>query len=112
MFRLFLHGCLLSGHLNDRQVDEIDRFVSDYSITDTEYAAVASSLRVTPDEVNKLHTASASNVCKICLERDIDCILLPCAHFVSCSFCAAKQSMKQCPVCRHPISETKMFFRA
>lgn len=42
-------------------------------------------------------------LCRICFEREIAVVLLPCRHRILCSFCSEK--CKFCPVCRSPIAE-------
>ena len=45
--------------------------------------------------------------CKICLERELQVVFLPCGHFVSCSQCAP--GIDHCAVCRADI---KAYVRA
>ncbi|BFZ10832.1 hypothetical protein BsWGS_13870 [Bradybaena similaris] len=40
-------------------------------------------------------------VCKICMDKEVAVVFLPCGHFVSCTDCAA--AMKDCPVCRKQV---------
>lgn len=35
--------------------------------------------------------------CKLCMERPIQCVLLPCGHTLSCSVCGVK--LAHCPLC-------------
>jgi hypothetical protein len=49
-------------------------------------------------------------LCKICLERKIDVILLECGHLVACNECAS--SLKDCPLCREPIQRVKRAYEA
>ncbi|CAL1545892.1 unnamed protein product, partial [Lymnaea stagnalis] len=37
-------------------------------------------------------------VCKICMDKEVAVVFLPCGHLVSCAECAS--AMKDCPVCR------------
>ena len=39
--------------------------------------------------------------CKVCLEREISVVLLPCGHLLSCLECSF--ALKDCPVCRDKI---------
>ena len=49
-------------------------------------------------------------LCKICLERESDVILLPCAHISVCSICICSSLSNQCPICRKTVlSLTKVF---
>ncbi|KAH9510061.1 hypothetical protein Btru_043406 [Bulinus truncatus] len=40
-------------------------------------------------------------VCKICMDKEVEIVFLPCGHLVSCAECAS--AMKDCPVCRKHI---------
>ena len=46
---------------------------------------------------------SSSMGCKICMDRPIEVLLLPCKHLVCCQVCGALSST--CPVCRGPVRE-------
>ncbi|CAL1549161.1 unnamed protein product [Lymnaea stagnalis] len=37
-------------------------------------------------------------VCKICMDKEVAVVFLPCGHLVSCAECAS--GMKDCPICR------------
>jgi len=51
-----------------------------------------------------------SNLCKVCMEREINSVLLPCSHFVCCTACG--HQLRSCPICRASISETRLIYRA
>ncbi|KAJ7996969.1 hypothetical protein DPEC_G00224040 [Dallia pectoralis] len=38
------------------------------------------------------------NLCRICMDSPIDCVLLECGHMVTCSKCGKR--MSECPICR------------
>ena len=60
-------------------------------------------LKETVKELSKqLESEEEKELCKICYERDIDTVILECAHRLMCSKCA--QNLKQCPVDRKPIT--------
>ncbi|XP_071733202.1 uncharacterized protein [Rutidosis leptorrhynchoides] len=42
-------------------------------------------------------------LCRVCFEREISIVLLPCRHRVLCSICSEK--CKKCPICRLSIEE-------
>eukprot|EP01113_Clastostelium_recurvatum_P008349 TRINITY_DN1392_c0_g2_i1.p1 TRINITY_DN1392_c0_g2~~TRINITY_DN1392_c0_g2_i1.p1 ORF type:complete len:381 (-),score=65.39 TRINITY_DN1392_c0_g2_i1:46-1188(-) len=44
---------------------------------------------------------SNSNLCKICFDNKIDCVILNCGHAVSCLQCTQKVTL--CPTCRKSI---------
>jgi hypothetical protein len=50
-----------------------------------------------------------TKLCKICFEKEIDCVIVPCGHTACCCECAVP--LKNCPFCRNPIgSVVKMYF--
>ena len=51
------------------------------------------------ERVRKLEEA---RLCKVCLEKEISSLILPCAHMVSCTHCTS--SLVNCPFCRRKIS--------
>lgn len=51
-----------------------------------------------------------TDVCKICMEQVIDCVLLECGHMVACTSCSKR--LHQCPVCRSLVSRVVHIFKA
>lgn len=49
-------------------------------------------------------TVDSSISCAVCMETQINSILMPCAHEVACMRCA--QRLNTCPVCRATVSTT------
>ena len=49
-------------------------------------------------------------LCKICMERDVEVIFYPCKHFVCCASCSA--AVKVCPICRVDIESIDKVFMA
>uniref|UniRef100_A0A2C9L8L9 RING-type domain-containing protein n=1 Tax=Biomphalaria glabrata TaxID=6526 RepID=A0A2C9L8L9_BIOGL len=47
-------------------------------------------------------------LCKICMEKNVEVVFLPCGHLVSCTECA--DAMKYCPVCRNLVRGTVRVF--
>jgi hypothetical protein len=41
------------------------------------------------------------NLCKICMDSPIDCVLLECGHMVTCIKCGKR--MNECPICRQYV---------
>lgn len=71
---------------------------------------------VEPDG-SKSRTSSPNNTeipladaCKICLERKIEVILLPCGHQAFCFQCV--QQLSSCALCRQPVKEVVKIYRA
>ncbi|XP_063874241.1 baculoviral IAP repeat-containing protein 8-like [Scylla paramamosain] len=40
-------------------------------------------------------------VCRVCLDRPVAAVFMPCAHLSTCVTCSA--SLTTCPLCRSPI---------
>ena len=49
-------------------------------------------------------------VCKICMDNAIDCVLLNCGHMVSCVKCG--KVLAECPICRQNIVKVVRVFKA
>ncbi|XP_058810806.1 baculoviral IAP repeat-containing protein 7-like isoform X2 [Phymastichus coffea] len=59
------------------------------------------------DENRRLREARQ---CKICMDREVAVVFLPCGHLSTCVFCAP--SLTHCPMCRHDIRATVRTFLA
>eukprot|EP00105_Crassostrea_gigas_P044871 XP_019929019.1 PREDICTED: baculoviral IAP repeat-containing protein 7-B [Crassostrea gigas] len=58
------------------------------------------------DEKNQMMTRqSDSLICKICLDKHIEVLFMPCRHLISCHDCA-RRLQRRCPVCRNEIHNT------
>ncbi|XP_013070198.2 uncharacterized protein LOC106057518 [Biomphalaria glabrata] len=54
------------------------------------------------DEVKKVNSdLRQQTVCKICMDKEVALVFLPCGHFVCCVECS--QPLKNCPLCRSLI---------
>ena len=51
-----------------------------------------------------------SQLCKICWDAVIDCVLLECGHMVTCTHCGRR--MAECPICRQYVVRAVHVFRA
>jgi hypothetical protein len=49
-----------------------------------------------------------ARTCKVCMDRDVDTVFLPCGHLVACQECSPK--LKNCPICRTFIRGTVKTF--
>ena len=56
-----------------------------------------------PREREPAAAQTSSMECKICMDRPIEVLLLPCKHLVCCQVCGALSST--CPVCRGRVRE-------
>ena len=50
------------------------------------------------------------DLCKICMDQVIDCVLLECGHMVACKKCS--KQLAECPICRKYVSRVVHVFRA
>lgn len=50
----------------------------------------------------KINSINDNLLCKICYEHEINCLLLPCAHQLSCVNCTNK--LNKCPICKSIIN--------
>ncbi|CAD8184752.1 unnamed protein product [Paramecium octaurelia] len=57
----------------------------------------------------KVNEISGENLCIICVERERDCLILPCKHNATCLKCS--KSLALCPFCRVKIQETIRIYK-
>ncbi|CAG0899055.1 unnamed protein product [Darwinula stevensoni] len=50
------------------------------------------------------------NLCKLCLEEELDCVFLDCRHMVACLPCSER--VQNCPICRMVIAQRIKIFKA
>jgi hypothetical protein len=63
------------------------------------------SLMTTCNLTRVMQHAKNSGTCgRICMDRDLSVLFMPCRHLVSCRICSA--SVRVCPVCRAAITAT------
>uniref|UniRef100_A0A8C2TEG7 RING-type E3 ubiquitin transferase n=1 Tax=Coturnix japonica TaxID=93934 RepID=A0A8C2TEG7_COTJA len=55
-------------------------------------------------------TAVEDNLCKICMDLPIDCVLLECGHMVTCTKCGKR--MSECPICRQYVIRAVHVFKS
>ncbi|KAK1157440.1 E3 ubiquitin-protein ligase rififylin-like isoform X2 [Acipenser oxyrinchus oxyrinchus] len=53
---------------------------------------------------------SEENLCKICMDSPIDCVLLDCGHMVTCTKCGKR--MSECPICRQYVVRAVHVFKS
>jgi len=51
-----------------------------------------------------------NNICKICYENPMDCVLLECGHMISCIKCG--KVLAECPICRQNIVRAVRVFKS
>ncbi|XP_067251279.1 E3 ubiquitin-protein ligase RNF34a isoform X3 [Chanodichthys erythropterus] len=50
------------------------------------------------------------NLCRICMDAVIDCVLLECGHMVTCTKCGKR--MNECPICRQYVIRAVHVFKS
>ncbi|NXA76606.1 RFFL ligase, partial [Thryothorus ludovicianus] len=53
--------------------------------------------------------SAEDNLCRICMDAAIDCVLLECGHMVTCTKCGKR--MSECPICRQYVIRAVHVFR-
>ncbi|KAM8977320.1 E3 ubiquitin-protein ligase rififylin [Pelodytes ibericus] len=62
------------------------------------------------EEGGKSGGAGDENLCKVCMDSPIDCVLLECGHMVTCTKCGKR--MSECPICRQYVVRAVHVFRS
>ena len=52
---------------------------------------------------DKYDAENEASKCKVCMDADINCVILDCGHLVSCNQCGKK--LTECPICRQQVLE-------
>ena len=76
------------------------------AVPEEQQQPAAKRARGPPDREQSTPTTSMD--CKVCFDRQIEVLFIPCKHLVCCATCAALS--KTCPVCRRHVSETLRVF--
>ncbi|KAG8456100.1 hypothetical protein GDO86_002049 [Hymenochirus boettgeri] len=66
--------------------------------------------RIDSDKERHLLTGSDDQVCRICMDAVIDCVLLECGHMVTCTKCGKR--MNECPICRQYVVRAVHVFKS
>ena len=63
-------------------------------------------------EAQKLSLEDISDIdlCKVCMEGAIDCVLLECGHMISCVACGKR--LAECPICRQYVVRVVRIFKS
>ncbi|XP_044311291.1 baculoviral IAP repeat-containing protein 7 [Varanus komodoensis] len=56
----------------------------------------------------KLRRLQEERMCKVCMDKDVAIVLVPCGHLVVCAECAP--NLRRCPICRGVIRDTMKAF--
>ena len=64
------------------------------------------------NQSNALRNKEDLEICKICMERKIDCVILDCGHLCICKNCAQYLVCPICPICRQRIARIAQTYQA
>ncbi|XP_068190930.1 E3 ubiquitin-protein ligase RNF34 isoform X2 [Antennarius striatus] len=67
------------------------------------------NVSITADGV-RAQLAADENLCRICMDAMIDCVLLECGHMVTCTKCGKR--MSECPICRQYVVRAVHVFKS
>lgn len=76
----------------------------------TTTAADANNMGPGVDAAKSAHNVDESDLCKICMESLVDCVLLECGHMVSCTKCGKR--LAECPICRQNVVRVIRVFKS
>ncbi|XP_057570204.1 E3 ubiquitin-protein ligase rififylin isoform X1 [Hippopotamus amphibius kiboko] len=62
------------------------------------------------DQNGAVPSSLEENLCRICMDSPIDCVLLECGHMVTCTKCGKR--MNECPICRQYVIRAVHVFRS
>uniref|UniRef100_A0A3B3Z775 E3 ubiquitin-protein ligase XIAP n=1 Tax=Periophthalmus magnuspinnatus TaxID=409849 RepID=A0A3B3Z775_9GOBI len=62
------------------------------------------------DPLKKLEQLQREKLCKICMDRDISVVFVPCGHLVACQQCS--REVTKCPICCSAITQKVKTFIA
>ncbi|XP_074530220.1 E3 ubiquitin-protein ligase XIAP [Halichoeres trimaculatus] len=63
----------------------------------------AKSQKQDEDPMEKLRKLQREKQCKVCMDRDMCIVLMPCCHLVTCQECS--ESLTKCPICCGAITQ-------
>ncbi|XP_069027497.1 E3 ubiquitin-protein ligase XIAP [Embiotoca jacksoni] len=74
----------------------LEEFLED-CLNNTPESKAAQTKEQDEDPLEKLRKLQREKQCKICMDRDICIVFIPCGHLVSCNVCS--ESLIKCPIC-------------
>ncbi|KAJ9584125.1 hypothetical protein L9F63_021534, partial [Diploptera punctata] len=57
-----------------------------------------------------LDSMTMDQLCKICMDAPVECVMLECGHMATCTACG--KQLNECPICRHFVVRVVRTFRA
>ncbi|XP_059395260.1 E3 ubiquitin-protein ligase RNF34 isoform X2 [Carassius carassius] len=90
-------------------VERVHRLYRENELNRRSMENVSNSLAADGVQVAQLGGAD-ENLCRICMDAVIDCILLECGHMVTCTKCGKR--MSECPICRQYVVRAVHVFKS
>lgn len=56
----------------------------------------------------QLRRLQEERTCKVCMDKEVNIVFIPCGHLVVCKECAP--SLRKCPICRGMVKGTVRTF--
>ncbi|XP_026130141.1 E3 ubiquitin-protein ligase RNF34-like isoform X2 [Carassius auratus] len=90
-------------------VERVHRLYRENELNRRSMENVSNSLTADGVQVAQLGGAD-ENLCRICMDAVIDCVLLECGHMVTCTKCGKR--MSECPICRQYVVRAVHVFKS
>uniref|UniRef100_A0A672P479 E3 ubiquitin-protein ligase RNF34 n=1 Tax=Sinocyclocheilus grahami TaxID=75366 RepID=A0A672P479_SINGR len=90
-------------------VERVHRLYRENQLNRRSMENVSNSLAADGVQVAQLGGVD-ENLCRICMDAVIDCVLLECGHMVTCTKCGKR--MSECPICRQYVVRAVHVFKS
>ncbi|XP_067255185.1 E3 ubiquitin-protein ligase RNF34 isoform X1 [Chanodichthys erythropterus] len=90
-------------------VERVHRLYRENELNRRSMENVSNSLAADGVQVAQLGGVD-ENLCRICMDAVIDCVLLECGHMVTCTKCGKR--MNECPICRQYVVRAVHVFKS
>lgn len=60
--------------------------------------------------ISDLESTGNEELCKICMDAPMECVMLECGHIATCVQCGKR--LNECPICRQYVVRVVRFFRS
>ncbi|KAM9456495.1 E3 ubiquitin-protein ligase RNF34 isoform 3-T3 [Clarias gariepinus] len=87
-------------------VERVQRLYREHQLNRTSLENMSNSITAGVAPLSTLD----ENVCRICMDAVIDCVLLECGHMITCTRCGKK--MNECPICRQYVVRAVHVFKS
>ncbi|KAG1929484.1 E3 ubiquitin-protein ligase RNF34 [Pimephales promelas] len=90
-------------------VERVHRLYRENELNRRSMENVSNSLAADGAQIAQLGGVD-ENLCRICMDAVIDCVLLECGHMVTCTKCGKR--MNECPICRQYVVRAVHVFKS